>query len=65
MTSILFRIVKICRSENKRKYKQKQKVFSQYLVPFLKYTWNFIHFEEKGDRHIHCICKIKDCQRCG
>ena len=63
MTRMLFRIVRICCSEHKRNYKGKQKTFSQYLLPFLKYTSNFKHFEEKYDRHIYCMSEIKGCQR--
>ena len=63
MTRMLFRIVRICCSEHKRNYKGKQKTFSQYLLPFLKYTSNFKHFEEKYDRHVYCMSEIKGCQR--
>ena len=30
---------------------EKQKVFSEFFVPFLEYTSNFKHFEIKDDRH--------------
>ena len=46
MTSILFRIVRICCSEFTRIYQEKRKHFSKYFVPFLKYTSNFKHFRK-------------------
>ena len=42
--------------------KKKQKTFSNFFAPILKYTSKFEHFEKKDDAHILCISKIMDCE---
>ena len=39
---------------------KKRKNFSQFLVPFLKYTSNFKRFEKKDNRHSYCVSEITD-----
>ena len=44
---------------------EKLKIFSQFFISFLKYSWNFEHFEKKNDIHSQCISDILDSQRYG
>ena len=39
---------------------QKQKTFSQFLIPYLKYSSNLEDFEEKDDPHRFSISEITD-----
>ena len=39
---------------------QNQKTLCQFLAEFLKSSFNFKYFEEKGDTHRFCISEIKD-----
>ena len=41
---------------------EKLKIFSQLFTAFLKATFNFKHFQEKGETHTLCLSKIIDCQ---
>ena len=44
----------------------KQKSFSKFFAPFLKFAFNFIYFEKKkDDSHSLCISEIADCERRG
>ena len=39
---------------------QKDETFCQFLTAFLKYRWNFGHFDKKGDPHRFCNFEIRD-----
>ena len=41
-------------------FAQKQKTFSQFFAPFLKFIWNFKNFEWKDGRHRFFISEITD-----
>ena len=62
MTSMLFRIVRIC-FPNPNAIIFKTKYFSDCVVTFLEATSNFKHFEEKDDLHSYFISQITDCER--
>ena len=42
---------------------EKLKIFSRFFISFLKYSWNFEHFEKKDVNHRQCISEIIDSQR--
>ena len=44
---------------------QKQETCSQCFAKFLKFTWNFEHFEKKDDPHRSCIYESKNWERPG
>ena len=62
MTNVLFRIVRISRSQFKCSYLTNKKTFSELSVPFHKFTSNFEYFEKNEDRHRECISEITDCK---
>ena len=39
---------------------QKQKNFSKFFAPFLKFSLNFKHFEKKDHLHRFCIFEVTD-----
>ena len=41
----------------------KRKSFSDFIIPFVEFTSNFIHFEKKDDRHSYFISEITQCER--
>ena len=44
---------------------KRQKTFSQFFAPFLKFPLNFEHFEKKDDPHSLCIFGKAHCERRG
>ena len=48
-----------------RQLSEKRKPFSEFFFAPPKYTSNFKHFEEKGDRYSSCFSKITHCERLG
>ena len=44
---------------------KKQKTFSAFFAPFLKFTSIFGNFERKDDPHRLCIFRIRDCKKHG
>ena len=42
---------------------EKQKVISQFFFEFSKFTFNFEHFQKKGDPHSLCIFQPMDSER--
>ena len=43
----------------------KQKIFSEFFIPFLKSTWNGEHFQEKEESSNLSISEIIDSKRSG
>ena len=43
----------------------KQKIFSQFFIAFLKFTWNGEHFQKKGECSSLSISEIIDSKRGG
>ena len=43
----------------------KQKIFSEFFIPFLKSTWNIEHFQKKGESSSLSISEIIDSKRGG
>ena len=39
---------------------QKQKNFSKFFAPFLKFSLNFKHFEKNGHPHSFCIFEVTE-----
>ena len=46
--------------QNQTHLSQKQKTFSQFFSTFLKFYFNFEHFQKKDDPHRLCISEIID-----
>ena len=44
---------------------RKQKTFSEFYSPFLKFSLNFEHFQKKDDSHSWCIFEIPDSEKYG
>ena len=44
---------------------QKQKTFSGFFIPFLKFAWNLEHFQEKDEYVSLIISEIIDAERRG
>ena len=44
---------------------RKQKTFSEFYSPFLKFSLNFEHFQKKDDSHSWCISKITESEKQG
>ena len=44
---------------------QKQKTFSGFFIPFLKYAWNLEHFQKKDEYPSLIISEIIDAERRG
>ena len=65
ITSILFRIVRICRSLFTCNYLKNEKLFLSFFVPFMESTLNFKHLHKKKDRPSQCISEITACQGLG
>ena len=42
---------------------QKQKIFSQFFLPFFESGLNFEHFQKKDDPHSLCISEFTDHER--
>ena len=63
--SILFWIVRNCRSLFKSRYLKNKKTFSRFFTPFMEFPSNFEHFQKKDDRHRYCISEISDRPRFG
>ena len=43
----------------------KQKTFCRFLIAFLKYAWNFEHFQEKDQYPSLIISGVIDCEKRG
>ena len=43
----------------------KPETSSDFLIPFVKSTSNFKHFEKKDDHHSYFISEITDCEALG
>ena len=41
----------------------KLKIFPELFSKFLKFTWNFKHFEEKDEPHSWFISEVVDCKK--
>ena len=63
--SILFWIVRNCRSLFKSRHLKNKKTFSRFFTPFMEFPSNFEHFQKKDDRHRYCISEISDRPRFG
>ena len=44
---------------------RKQKTFSEFFAAFLKFSWNFEHFQKKDDCHSWGISKITESEKQG
>ena len=44
---------------------QKQKIFSWFIIEFLKCTWNLEHFQKKDEYSFLIISEIIDAERRG
>ena len=50
------------RQTSQMQWSKKLKTFSELFTPFVKYTFNFEHFEMKDESHSLCLIEIIDCE---
>ena len=65
MTSIPAAICRIYRQQFQTPLSQKQKIFSEFFIAFLKFAWNLEHFQKKDEYPSLIISEIIYAERRG